>query len=487
MAPGISRLPPPPRRPLDGNGILSGERGPRQTATRPANGVVYVGCAPGDRGDVERALVQARVSVIWAENPGDVPDERRRRDMPLILDLSRDGTALRHVRELRPSGSSTPAMFAIIGPRRPELATEAVLAGMADLFTWPVDGRHVANAIARERTYAEASHGTPRPGRPDADLYSHSHVMRSVMALVTQAALTRAGVVIAGEAGTGRQVAARAIHALQTPEAPFASLDCASRGPLELEQELFGLPGAPRNGDSRELETIARRSLLHDLKGGTLYLQRVAETAGRLQGRLARVLRDREAVLADTGQIVALDIRPIASLDREIEELVREGRLRDDLRCRFSATRIQMPPLRSRREDIPALANYLIRTICAEQGRPPQAISRAALSLLTALPWRNNVTELRTLLANVIGTVKPERPIGIDGLLAHVRLDGGSAPVLRDGTLSQAKARFERDYIEAVLEHHRGRVSEAAKALGIQRTNLYRKIRSLRGVPLRHD
>jgi len=209
-------------------------------------------------------------------------------------------------------------------------------------------------------------------------------------------------------------------------------------------------------------------------------VQNVADAATKVQARLARVLRDREALLVETGEPIAFDIRPMAGVDPGFDRAVQEGRVRDDLFRRLSAICIDMPPLRERREDIPALANYYLREICAQLRVPPKTVSRAALSLISALPWPGNAVELRTLLEAVVNGLQGGRGIGLEDLLAHVRLDGGSVGVSGGGTLKQARARFEREYISTILEQHHGRISDAAKALGIQRTNLYRKMRSLR-------
>src|SRR6185295_11304698 len=171
----------------------------------------------------------------------------------------------------------------------------------------------------------------------------------------------------------------------------------------------------------------------------------------------------------------------MAGVDPDFDGAVQEGRVREDLFRRLSVIRIDVPPLRNRREDIPALANCFLREICASLRVPPKTLSRPALSLISALPWRGNALELRGLLETVVTRLPGNRGIALEDLLAHVRLDGGSA-MCGDvgGTLRQARARFEREYIAAVLEQHRGRISDAAKTLGIQRTNLYRKLRSLR-------
>jgi DNA-binding NtrC family response regulator len=301
----------------------------------------------------------------------------------------------------------------------------------------------------------------------------------------------KAGVTILGEAGTGRQIVARTIHAAASPASPalpaqhvspspFVVADCTTVG----EAELFGMERPPV-ASGPGIERVSRTSLLFAARGGTLYFQHVADIPTRVQSRLARVLRDREAVLAETGETIALDVRPMASADAGIDASVQEGRVRDDLFRRLAVIRIDMPPLRHRSEDIPALTNYLVREICAARRLAPKIISRAALSLIGALPWRGNAIELRTLLEGAIdgmadGNGGGGKGIGIEDVLAHVQLDGGSVVFANGGTLRQARARFEREYITAVLEQNRGRITDAAKSLGIQRTNLYRKIRSLR-------
>jgi two-component system nitrogen regulation response regulator NtrX len=184
--------------------------------------------------------------------------------------------------------------------------------------------------------------------------------------------------------------------------------------------------------------------------------------------------------MADGGEPIDLDLRPMAGVDVDIDKAVQEGRVRDDLFRKLSVLRIDMPPLRNRREDIPALANFFLRDICSRQRLPPKTVSRPALSLIAALPWRGNAEELRGLLENVVRGIQGGRNIGLEDVLAHVRLDGGSVVFQNGGTLKQARTEFEREYIASVLDQHHGRISEAARSLGIQRTNLYRKMRTLR-------
>jgi two-component system nitrogen regulation response regulator NtrX len=306
--------------------------------------------------------------------------------------------------------------------------------------------------------------------------------MREVMQLVGRAAAMRAGVMIRGEDGSGRQIVARAIHAVQATGGRFVSVDCAAFDSDDLEHELFGSASRPAGGDlaARGLERVSRGSRIVEASGGTLYLRNLLEAPTRVQARLARALRDREAIAADTGESIPLDVRPMAGVDPGFDTALQDGRVREDLYRRLSVIRIDLPPLRNRREDIPALANYFVREICASLRMPPKTLSRPALALISALPWRGNADELRALLEAMVTSIASGKAIGLEDVLAHVRLDGGAVVFSNGGTLRQARARFEREYIAAVLEQHHGRISEAAKALGIQRTNLYRKLRSLR-------
>lgn len=441
--------------------------------------ILYLGCPAPERADTEKQLSAVDVSVVWAENASLALDELERRNMPVLLDLTRGAAALQIAREIRTQRAST-LMFAVVDARRPDLTTEAVLAGMADVFARPLGGRRVANAIERELKY-EARESVPEALENGDDLYGHSAAMHDVMALISRAAGMRAGVLIRGEEGTGRQVAARAIHTLQQGGGAFVSVDCAACDGEELDTALFGPSTRAQNSDgARGLERVSRQSRLYTARAGTIYMQHVTEMPTRVQARLARLLRDREAVVTETGETVNVDVRPMAGVDQGFDTAVEDGRVREDLFRRLSVIRIEMPALRTRREDIPALANYFLREICASMRVPPKTLSRSALSLLSALPWRGNAAEMRRLLDSVVTGMQGGRGIALEDVLAHVRLDGGAGLLSSGGTLKQARSRFEKEYIASVLEQHRGRISDAARTLGIQRTNLYRKMRSLR-------
>jgi len=204
----------------------------------------------------------------------------------------------------------------------------------------------------------------------------------------------------------------------------------------------------------------------------------------RVQGRLVRVLRDGEAAIAGDGKVRG-PIRAVACVEPGFDIVVDEGRVRADLFKRLAAMRIDLPPLRNRREDIPALVDQFLQDICLLARLPRKTVSYPALTLLTSLPYRGNTRELRSLIEMLVERT-PAATIRLEDVLRNLRLDvaaPGGSPC--SGTLRDARARFEQQYICEVLDRHHGRIADAARTLGIQRTNLYRKMRTL-GVAWRH-
>lgn len=449
--------------------------------------ILYVGCPTLEREEAARLLAAGALEVVWADTASGALNKLQRRDMPVLLDLSRGFSVLRTARELRTRRART-LMFAVADMSRPELTTEAVLSGFADVFPRPLGPSRVVNAIEREGPWNGGRRRSPQAGVLE-NLYSLSSAMREVSERIAHAGaprvgtMPRAGVIVRGEPGTGRQVVARAIHEQQSKTARFIAIDCAALGPDELERELFGAAVSRESvgpqPQTPDLEHVSRASVLHDALGGTCYLRNVIAAPARVQVRLARALCQHSAMLVETGEPIVMDVRPVAGVDPNFDQAVREGRLRHDLYRRLSAIRIEMPPLRQRREDIPALANCFLRSFCAGRKVSPKTFSRPALSLIATLPWRGNAPELREVIETLADASVAES-ISLDEVLAGVRIDGGSVAFATRGTLRQAHMQFEREYIATVLERHRGSVSEAARALGIQRTNLYRKLRHLR-------
>jgi DNA-binding NtrC family response regulator len=256
-------------------------------------------------------------------------------------------------------------------------------------------------------------------------------------------------------------------------------VDCATVAAPDLEKLLFATAGSGNSSgeERRSLERVRRSAHLYQSRGGTLFLQNLVELPARTQLRLSRVLRDGEVVIMDEGTRVELDHRVITAGDPSIDGAVHDGRLITDLHRRLCAFRVELPPLRTRKEDIPGLALHFVKGQCQRANVPCKVLSDSAQSLLAALPWKGNAVELRALLEGLVMRVEG-RTIGLNDVLGSVQLDGRATVPVR-GSLREARTRFEGEYIAAVLAQHHGRIPEAAKTLGIQRSNLYRKMRRL--------
>ena len=310
------------------------------------------------------------------------------------------------------------------------------------------------------------------------ELLGRSAAIARVHELVRRAALSDAGVLLVADAGAEVTSVAAELHSrARRNGAPFVQIDCASADPARLDQWLFGTgpDAAPA-----ELEAISRDSQVASSFGGTLFLRDIAELPASIQSRLARIARDGEVQI--DGQPVTTNLRWIASASPGIESEVQTNRFRSDLYRRLVKSRIDLPSLRDRAEDVPALASRVLDDWCAANGRLPRTLTQAALALLAALTWSGNLAELRAVVERAAQET-PHDVIQIEDLLPALNLERAPARFVPSGQLREARLRFERDYISAVLQHHGWRMADAAATLGIQRPNLYRKARQL-GIPL---
>src|SRR6185436_13886650 len=271
---------------------------------------------------------------------------------------------------------------------------------------------------------------------------------------------------------------AREMHHRGRPSsAPYVALDCADGDPAAVDRLLFGQPAGVLPTD---LESVTADSCIAAARGGTLFLQNVTELRACAQAQLARIARDGEVRI--DGAPVATSIRLIGSASPDIDADVHAHRFRSDLYRRLSTVRIDLPALRERPDDVPALAVRLMEDKCAVDGRPARSFTQAALALVGALTWPGNLAELRDAVERVVGDGGDD-VIQIEHLLPALQLHRVPKTFVPGGNLREARQRFERDYIASVLQHHDWRMAAAAQALGIQRPNLYRKARQL-GIPL---
>jgi DNA-binding NtrC family response regulator len=296
--------------------------------------------------------------------------------------------------------------------------------------------------------------------------------------LVERAAARDCGVLIVGEPGIDLSGVARELHLRgRDSSAPFVSIDCGAGPGAQLERRLFGTRAAAAPAD---LDAVSADSRVAAARDGTLFLQDVSELPAGAQARLARILRDGE--LRVDGQCVALDARVVASAPPGIDDDLHEHRFRPELYRRLAAARIDLPPLRERADDVACLAERILAEMCAAKGAAPRRFTQAALALFAALNWPGNLAELRGVVSRVAGACT-EPVIPIERIVPALQLKNAPAPFAPLGKLRDARLRFERDYISAVLQHHGWRMNDAAQTLGIQRPNLYRKARQL-GIPI---
>jgi DNA-binding NtrC family response regulator len=443
--------------------------------------VLYLQPAAHGRVAVEARLAKMGLGLAVAQDVSEAVRLLKESPFALCLvDLGDERPAIASIRVIRAQHTGA-GLVGVVDPVNALAASEALLAGAVDLLPWPFDERDVHTMLANAR-----DRGAVEPDRRELDavpprgLVAQSPTMRRVLDQVRTAAGSQASVMLCGEPSTGRELVARAIHSLGDPGAdrPFVIVACDGRTPGDLDVALFDCDTerkAGRGGPDR----LGPDGAVARAIGGTLFLVNLADAPARTQARLARLLRDGEAAIDDRRGTVELALRPIAAMSADVDAFVADGRLRKDLFERLAQHRIEVPPLRRRREDIPLLAIHFLQELCERQQIPVKGFSRAALSLLSALPWRGNAEELMGLLETLVWSVR-RSVIQIDDLLAHASLDGISARIDPGTSLRDAKARFERECISAVLQRHHGKVGEAAKALGIQRTNLYRKVRQLK-------
>ncbi|MFB3855497.1 MAG: sigma-54-dependent transcriptional regulator [Vicinamibacterales bacterium] len=271
--------------------------------------------------------------------------------------------------------------------------------------------------------------------------------------------------------------AAIAAGAFLSPLSPFEQSGRRPAG-ATLRHRFVPGPLPPRVPD-----VISADSLVARARGGTLLFVNLPEMPDRDQARLARLLRDGEAAIADTRGAAPLGLRAMAIVDSSWDEALVEGRVRQDLNRHLASARLPVPPLRERREDIADLAAWFLERVCASARLAAKVFTQPVIALLEALPYRGNAAELKQLV-ETLALRTPGKVVRLDTLLSALDFEPRPGGHALGGTLKEARARFERQYIIAMLEQHKGRPGPAAEALGIQRTNLYRKMREL-GIRLR--
>ena len=419
--------------------------------------------------------------------------EARRYDL-VLLDVWLPGLdGLEVLRRIRERDSELPVVV-ISGHGTIETAVKAVRLGAQDFVEKPLSLEKtvlaVRNALRQRRLESQL-----RELRQQLDaryaMVGESPALQRLREEIRQAAPSNGRVLIFGENGTGKELVARAIHAQsQRAAGPFVEVNCAAIPEELIESELFGHTKGAFTGAH-----ATRKGKFELADGGTLFLDEIGDMSLKTQAKVLRALQEQRVEPVGGSGSVDVDVRVIAATNKDLEAEIRGGRFREDLYFRLNVIPFQVPPLRDRREDIPLLVRHFMQVLCAEHGRKAREVVPDALEALARLPWPGNVRELRNILERLVIMTPGER-IELQHLPATLAsslsarppaADESSPAASGDGTLLAAREAFERRYI---LERYRecgGNMSRTAESLGVERSNLYRKMKAFGLLPARRD
>ena len=384
-------------------------------------------------------------------------------------------TVLERARQTRPG---VPVVI-MSGHGSIETVRSAFKLGAFDYLEKPITEKEkllvaVRNAL-RLRSLAEENAELRRESGPQ-EMIGGSPAMERLRDLVRRTAPSEGRVLVTGENGTGKELVARALHdGSRRRDRPFVKLNCAAVPAELIESELFGHERGAFTG-----AVAARKGKFELADGGTLFLDEVGDMPPAMQAKVLRVLQEGEFERVGGQATLRCDVRVIAATNRDLSEEVRGGRFREDLFYRLAVVPIPVPPLRDRREDVPDLAARFLAEACARNGRRSMSLSREGLAALQAHDWPGNVRELRNLVERIAILVDgPE--ISADDVASV--LPGARRPRperYRGGaSFHELVEESEREILLGALAQHGENISETARALGLERSHLYKKMRAL--------
>jgi len=401
-------------------------------------------------------------------------------EMPdvVFLDIwmpGRDGLeTLAEIKRLRPDAT----VVMISGHGTIETAVKATKLGAYDFIEKPLSLEKtlvtVTRALEHGRLERENASLRARLGER-TEIIGESEPMRALRAQIATAAPTSGRVLIHGENGSGKELVARSIHELSARhDGPFVEVNCAAIPEELIESELFGHEKGAFTGASAR-----RRGKFEVADGGTLFLDEIGDMSLKTQAKVLRALEEQAFERVGGRETVKVDVRVIAASNRDLSAMIAAGAFREDLYYRLNVIPIEVPPLRTRTEDVPALVEHFVRIFCAENGKRLKTVAPAALTYFMTYDWPGNVRELRNMVERLVIMVQSES-IVLEDLPAPIRpkTDVG-APSSGDGKpLKEARDGFERAYILAELRASDWNITRTAERLGIERSHLYRKLKA---------
>jgi two-component system nitrogen regulation response regulator NtrX len=368
-----------------------------------------------------------------------------------------------------------------------ESAVRAIKMGAFDFVEKPLSLDKtllvVRNALRQQRLEAENRALRARVDRTQT-MVGESHAMQQLREQVAMAAPTNGRVLIFGENGTGKELVARTVHALSRRRAAtFVEVNCAAIPEELIESELFGHVRGAFTGAVAD-----RRGKFEVADGGTIFLDEIGDMSLKTQAKVLRVLQEQTMEPVGGTNQIKVDARVLAATNKDLKTEIRHGNFREDLYFRLNVIPISVPPLRERQEDIPLLADHFMAEFAREYGRRIKGFDPTATAVLQRYPWPGNVRELRNVIERLMIMVPGDSISAEDlGFLdANTPSRTAQPQALSERlTLHDARDRFERDLILQTLAEQQGNMSRTAEVLGVERSNLYRKMRAFGIAPSR--
>ena len=394
----------------------------------------------------------------------------------------KDGISL--LEDLKAAGTTTPVVM-ISGQASVEMAVRATRLGAVDFLEKPLSTEKLlvtTENVLRLR-YLEDENRDLRRRLGKHEFIWSGPVMERLLAQVERVAASESRVAIQGETGTGKELIARAIHQKSARRAgPFVTLNCAAVPGELIESELFGHEkGSFTGATGRHIGKFEQAG------GGTLFLDEIGDMPLTMQAKLLRVLEEGELERVGGDKPIPVDVRVVVATHRNLEELVRQGTFRADLFHRIYVFPIALPPLRERVEEIPTLAEHFATQVAAQNGWRTKHFSAQALETLKRYAWPGNVRELRNVIERVLLLSNTETITDEEVNLALPPTRTGEMPQAGgSGTLAQRIESFEREVLVGELRRHHHHMTNVARALGLERSHLYKKCQQL-GIDLRSE
>jgi len=418
--------------------------------------------------------------VSTAESGEDCLDSLRKNAFEVVLlDVwlpGMDGLeALQKIRELE----NAPEVIMISGHGTIETAVRATKLGAFDFLEKPLSIDKtlilIKNAIDSKRLRQE-NRDLKKQLTPRSVIAGESIPMKALRQQIQIMAPTNGRVLIYGESGTGKELVAHAIHAQSLrKDEMFVEVNCAAIPEDLIESELFG-----HQKESFPAAKTDKEGKFHKANGGTLYLDEVGDMSLKTQSKVLRTLDEQRFTPVGGNEPITVDTRVIASTNKDLEEEISRGNFREDLFYRLNVIPFYVPPLRERTEDIPLLARHFLKESSTTYGRRPREITDDAIQALMHYSWPGNVRELRNVIERIVIMNPTTNRFDRKHLPPLVQRDGSRRGAGTEfSTLHQARAAYERDYILKKLDENHGNVSRTAEVLGLERSHLYRKMRTL--------